>query len=119
MTLRRAQPASLQHYEDEQIDLLRIRLWDVRNCTAVLSDFYGAERVLAQWALDGRCNGVHFEVSFIDGCVVKGYHEFFNKGKRSCTFSAHLRRMLKLMANRPDLSPLTHGRNMSRYLVPT
>jgi hypothetical protein len=110
--------ASLDHGDDEQIDVLRIRLWNAQNSSAVLSDFYSAERVLASWAQGNACDAVRFEVSFVDGYILKGCHEFFSKGKRKCMLSAHLRRLMKCMPGGDDYACLPPGRDVSRYLIP-
>lgn len=110
---------ALRHpYEDEEIDVLRIRLWNSQNATAVLSDFHSAARVLAAWAQCGGSGGVRFEVSFVDGYVLDGCHEFFKKGKRRCSFSAHLRRMMTGMTGEDDFSHLLPARDASRYVIP-
>lgn len=112
--------ALLHHGDDEEIDVLRIRLWNSLKATAVLSDFYSTDRVLADWAKTSGCSGVRYEVSFVDGYVVKGYHVFFNRGKRQCTFSAHLRRRMAELAETggealPNLPP---AQDASRYGIP-
>jgi hypothetical protein len=80
---------------DEQIDILRIRLWNTQHATALLGEFQAADRVLASWA--GRQDGdpVGFEVTFVDGSIVRGGHEFFHRGKRKSLFSTHVRRLLR------------------------
>lgn len=88
-------PPVLDNVSDEGIDVLRIRLWNPQNATALLSEFHSADRVLARWAGQPDCNPVGFEVTFIDGHVVQGCHEFFRKGKRKCLFGTHLRRLLQ------------------------
>lgn len=118
MTLPMIAAAALHQVADEQIDVLRIRLWNARQATAVLSDFYSTERVLAKWALEGGCSMVRFEVSFVDAYVLQGCHEFFHKGKRKCTFSTHLRRMMKRMADPDGLAALPPARDASRYVIP-
>lgn len=113
--------ALLHHRDDEQIDVLRIRLWNSMKATAVLSDFYSTDRVLANWAQTSCCSGVRYEVSFVDGFVVKGYHVFFNRGKRQSTFSAHLRRRMAELdeADGEDLPDLPPARDVSRYEIPS
>lgn len=111
-------PALFHQYADEQIDVLRIRLWNASKATAVLSDFHGTERVLADWALDSGGGAVRFEVSFVDAYVLQGCHEFFSKGKRRCTFSTHLRRMMKRMADADSFAPLPPAGDVSRYVIP-
>jgi hypothetical protein len=110
--------ALLHQYADEQIDVLRIRLWNARKVTAVLSDFYSTERVLAKWALDSGCSAVRFEVTFVDAYVLQGCHEFFRKGKRTCTFSTHLRRMMKCLGDAEGVAPLPPSGDVSRYGIP-
>ena len=104
--------------EDERIDVLRIRLWNARNATAVLSDFYSTERVLAQWAQDSGCSVVRFEVRFVDGYVLRGSHAFYRMGKRKRTFSIHLHAMMKGMAEAEDFAHLPPARDASRYMIP-
>lgn len=89
MELTLTSPASFHPYAEEEIDVVSIRLWNARNATAVLSDFHSTERVLLAWAQDGACGAVRFEVSFVDGYVLQGCHEFLHNGKRTCTFSTH------------------------------
>ena len=110
--------ASFHRYADEQIDVLRIRLWNGRQASAVLSDLHGAERVLANWALDSGCGAVRFEVTFVDAYVLEGCHEFFRKGKRKCTFATHLRRMMKGVAEMDGASLLPSTRDASHYAIP-
>lgn len=105
-------------YDDEPIDVLRIRLWNSTNATAVLSDFYSTERVLAQWAQAGGGSAVRFEVSFVDGFVLKGCHAFYSMGKRQRTFSTHLHRVMKCVAEAEDFAHLPPVRDASRYLIP-
>lgn len=107
-----------EQFEDEPIDVLRIRLWNAKNATAVLSDFYSTERVLAQWAQAGGCNAVRFEVSFVDGYVLKGCHAFYSMGKRQRTFSTHLHAVMKRMAEAEDYAHLPPARDASRYMIP-
>jgi hypothetical protein len=80
---------------DEQTDVLRIRLWNPQHATALLAEFHTAERVLASWADRPGCNPVGFEVTFIDGHIVRGCHEFFRRGKRKCLLSTHVRKLLR------------------------
>jgi hypothetical protein len=84
--------------DDEQIDVLRIRLWNPQHATAMLSEFHAADRVLASWAGRPDCSPVGFEVTFIDGYIVRGCHEFFRLGKRKCLFSTHVRKLLRKAA---------------------
>ena len=78
------------------LDIVRIRLWDRRNATAVMSELYTADQVLARWGSRPGSLGtpVGFEVTFLDGEVVEGSHVFFNKGKRRVLFATHVRRLL-------------------------
>lgn len=108
----------LGQYEDELIDVLRIRLWNSNNATAVLSDFYSTERVLAQWAQASGCGAVRFEVSFVDGYVLKGAHAFYSMGKRQRTFSTHLHHVMKRMAEAEDFAQLPPTKDASRYMIP-
>jgi hypothetical protein len=79
---------------DEQSDVLRIRLWNSQRATATLAEFHAADRVLASWAGRADCNPVDFEVTFIGGHTIRGCHAFFQRGKRKCMFSTHVRRLL-------------------------
>jgi hypothetical protein len=79
---------------DEQTDVLRIRLWNPQRATALLAEFHAADRVLESWADRPDCNPVDFEVTFIDGHILRGCHEFFRRGKRKCLFSTHVRKLL-------------------------
>lgn len=92
-------PDRLQQYGDEQIDVVRIRLWNSANATAVLSDFNATERVITRWGQGSDSGAVRYEVTFVDGYVLSGSHEFFVKGKRKCTFCTHLRRLFTPFAS--------------------
>jgi hypothetical protein len=91
---------------NEHIDVTRIRLWNPKNATVLISEFQSADRVLARWALQSDRGQVGFEIVFADGYTVSGTHEFFRDGKRRCLFSTHVRRLMG-----PELSK-------SRYAVP-
>jgi hypothetical protein len=80
---------------DEQFEVIRIRLWNAQRTTAVLSECHSADSVLACWAGRGECGLVGFEVTFLDGLVVRGRHEFFRAGKRRCLFATCMRRLLE------------------------
>jgi hypothetical protein len=79
------------HADDAQTEILRIRLWNREHATALLAECEAADRVLARWAGRAACEPVGFEVTFIDGHIVRGIHEFFHQGKRKCLFSTHVR----------------------------
>lgn len=79
---------------DEHPDVVRIRLWNARNATAIVSEFYSAERVLEDWARLPDRTPVGFEIRFIGGAVVEGSHEFYRNGKRRCLLATHVRRLL-------------------------
>lgn len=103
---------------DELIDVLRIRLSTPACATALMSEFWRADRVLANWAAQADCKQVNFEVMFCDGFVVRGSYAHFKNGKRSRPFSSHVRSMLKLATpasggEQPLVQPA-----LSRYLVP-
>lgn len=81
--------------DDEDAEVVRVRLWHGRNSSAVVSDFGSADRVLANW---DKCFGdsrVMFEVSYDDGVVIKGEHEFFRKGRRKCLFATWVQRIVR------------------------
>lgn len=80
--------------KDEQVDILRIRLWNAQHATAMLAEYHDADRVLARWADRPDGNPVGFEVTFLDGQIVRGCHEFFQRGKRTCLFSTYVRKLL-------------------------
>lgn len=89
---------------DAHTELLRIRLWNRQRATAMLAEWDAADRVLARWAGRAECDPVGFEVIFTDGHIVRGIHEFFYQGKRTCLFSTHVRRLLRgAAASRPLL----------------
>ena len=78
----------------EPPDIVRIRLWDRRSASAVLSEFLTAEQVLARWASRADDETIGFEVTFVDGQVVHGSHAFYQAGKRTVQFSKHIRGLL-------------------------
>lgn len=80
--------------KDEQPDVLRIRLFNDQRATAMLGEFYSADCVLAGWAARGDASMVGFEVTFLDGLVVRGRHEFYRGGKRRCLFANYVRQLL-------------------------
>ncbi|TQK04726.1 hypothetical protein [Herbaspirillum sp. SJZ107] len=84
--------------DDAPTEILRIRLWNRAHATALLAECEAADRVLARWADRAACEPVGFEVTFIDGNIVRGIHEFFHQGKRKCLFSTHVRRLLRRAA---------------------
>jgi hypothetical protein len=102
---------------DEPVDVVRIRLRNPKNVTALLSECHSVDRVLDSWAAQPGCNPVEFEVTFFDGYVVQGSHDFFHKGKRKCLFSTHLRKVLQHL-HPPELgaSPALAS-DVSRYFV--
>jgi hypothetical protein len=102
---------------DEPVDVVRIRLWNPKNVTALLSEFHSVDRVLESWARQPDCSPVEFQVTFVDGYVVQGCHEFFLRGKRKCLFSTHLKRILQNMTREPGSASSTRTARLSRYLV--
>jgi hypothetical protein len=103
---------------DEPIEVARIRLWNPSSATALLGEFYSADRVLARWGSlhDGRPVG--FEVTFHDGYVVSGSHAFFRKGKRRCLLATHVRRLLERAASQADAGIPVPRPDLSRYAIP-
>lgn len=90
--------------DDAHTEILRIRLWNRQRATALLAECEAADRVLARWAGPAACEPVGFEVTFLDGHIVRGMHEFFHQGKRKCLFSTHVRRLLRRApSSRPTL----------------
>lgn len=89
----------MDSYAAEPVEVLRIRLWNAGNATALLAECQGADRVLASWAGHAGSGAVGFEVVLADGRVVRGSHAFFSRGKRACLFATHVRRLLR--AGRP------------------
>jgi hypothetical protein len=104
--------------DDEQVDVLRIRMWNPQHATAMLSEFHLADRVLARWGDRPDCNPVGFEVTFVDGYIVRGCYEFFRKGKRRCLFSTYVRRLLRSAAFPAGQAMALANPAVSRYLVP-
>jgi len=103
---------------DEQIDVMRIRLWTSSSASALLGEFYSADRVLARWGSEPACSPVGFEVTFHDGYVVRGSHEFFRKGKRRCLLATHVRRMLERAARQADAGFPVPKPDLARYVIP-
>lgn len=102
---------------DEPIDVERIRLSHPARATALLSEFWSADRVLAAWAAQPDCRQVHFEVIFCDGLVVRGAYAHFKNGKRCKPFGAHVRSLLHLAV--PGLGEPGPGIGIcARYVVP-
>lgn len=89
---------------EEQVEVLRIRLWNPERATALLAEFHAAERVLERWAGRSGSDAVGFEVTFADGRTISGSHKFFRGGKRKCLFSTHVRRLL----HAPDPASAPH-----------
>lgn len=89
---------------EEQVEVLRIRLWNPQRATALLSEFHAAERVLERWADRSGSDPVGFEVTFADGRTISGSHKFYRAGKRKCLFSTHVRKLLRT----PDPSSTPH-----------
>jgi len=81
--------------DDEQAEVLSIRLWNPQRATALLAEFHAADRVLAAWAGRPECDPVSFEVTFRGGHTVRGVHRFFHRGKRRCLFATHVRKLLQ------------------------
>jgi hypothetical protein len=102
---------------DEPVDVVRIRLWNPKNVTALLSEFHSVDRVLESWATQPDCSPVEFQVTFVDGYVVQGCHEFFQRGKRTCLFGTHLKRVLQDMTRDSSSASSTRTTSLSRYLV--
>jgi hypothetical protein len=100
---------------DELIDVVRIRLSNPARATALLSEFWSADRVLASWAAQPGCKQVNFEVTFFDGFVVRGSYAHFKNGRRCKPFSAHVRSLLRPES---DQAPSDCGFAFARYLVP-
>jgi hypothetical protein len=101
---------------DEPVDVVRIRLKTTTNVQAVLSEFRSADKVLATWAMQ-HASLIEFEITFDDGYVVHGCHAFYKKGRLKCSFSVHIRRLLRSMGH------VKQNRGFSRkieprYLVP-
>ena len=111
-------PGRSDHDEQEQIEVMRIRLWNARSATALLCEFHSADRVLERWALHPGAHPVGFEVTFVDGYVVSGSHEFFRKGKRRCLLGTHVRRMFERMTRLAEQGFPPPDRDLSRYLIP-
>jgi hypothetical protein len=102
---------------DEPVDVVRIRLWNRQNVTALLSECQSVDRVLENWASRPDSSPVEFEVTFVDGYVVQGCHEFFQRGKRMCLFGTHLKRLLRNRTRESGSASSTMGSGMSRYFV--
>jgi hypothetical protein len=80
---------------EEDVEVVRIRLWHSGHSSALVSDFHSADQVLANW---DKCFGdcrIVFEVLYDDGKVIKGEHEFFRKGRRKCLFATWVQRVLR------------------------
>lgn len=103
---------------DELIDVVRIRLSNPAHATALLSEFWSADRVLASWAAQPGCKQVNFEVTFFDGFVVRGSYAHFTNGKRSKPFSSHVRNLLRLTLSGAEQAAPDSASDSSRYLVP-
>lgn len=103
-------PFSLRaDFDADAAEVIRIRLWNTRNGCAMVSEFHGADRVLAGWAERFGASPVVFEVVFDDGVVVQGAHEFFRKGRRKCLFATHVQRILRREAGPPAPASPPHG----------
>ena len=102
---------------DELIDVVRIRLSNPARATALLSEFWSADRVLALWAAQPGCKQVHFEVTFFDGFVVRGSYAHFKNGKRSKPFCSHVRNLLRPAPASLD-QPSDGSSALTRYLIP-
>jgi len=111
-------PGCAGHDANEQIEVMRIRLWIPSSASALLGEFYSADRVLARWGSDQGGSPVGFEVTFHDGYVVRGSHAFFRKGKRRCLLATHVRRLLERAASQDDAGVPAPGRDLSRYAIP-
>lgn len=103
---------------DEQIEVMRIRLWNPSSATALLGEFYSADRVLARWGSLHDASPVGFEVTFHDGYVVRGSHAFFRKGKRRCLLATHVRRLLERAASQADAGFPVARPDLARYALP-
>lgn len=110
-----AGPLDKGNDEDLSIDVVRIRLWNTSNSIAVLSDFHSADRILKEWASNGTPGAVRFEVTYVGHHVQQGSYNFFSKGKRCCTFSRHLHRLLQAADDAESFSqaPITYGTRMA------
>lgn len=111
-------PTSASRGLEEPIDVLQIRLWNTKNAMAMLREFHSAERVLANWGSAAASSPITFEVTFADGHVLRGSHEFFRKGKRKCLFTTHVRRLLIQDNGCPAAEGLLSCTTRPRYLVP-
>jgi hypothetical protein len=117
MTMPSKAPAAAGESADELIDVVRIRLSNRARATALLSEFQGADRVLAAWAGTPGCSPVDFEITFFDGHVVRGCYEFISRGRPARSFSTHVRRLLRPRdAQAAGAAPV---RDLSRYAAPT
>lgn len=110
-------PDRLAHPGDEA-EVVRIRLWNSRSGCALVSEFYCADRVLADWAEGCGGSRVVFEVVYDDGVVVQGAHEFFRKGRRRCLFATHVQRILRCAAAPPMPAPASPPHGLTRCFVP-
>jgi hypothetical protein len=83
--------------EVELVEVVRIRLSNRGRAIALLSEFHSADRVLASWAVIPGFGPVDFEITFLDGHVMRGCYECAGKGKGKAarTFSTHVRRLLR------------------------
>jgi hypothetical protein len=119
MELPNTEQTILDRGDDEQIDVLRIRLWNSEHVTALLGEFHTAERVLANWAEKLECSPVRFEIVFVDGYVVEGAHEFFKKGRRRCLLSTHVRKLLGANSGVAGHISPSPGSPLLRYCITT
>ena len=101
--------------DDELIDVLRIRLRNRANATVLLSEFRAAERILTCWADQSLCDQVEFEVTFCDGCVVRGSFPAVHVGRRKRSLGALVIRLLDGIV--PASTDVPEG-PLSRYLIP-
>jgi hypothetical protein len=98
-------------------EVIRIRLWNTHKGCALVSEFHGADQVLASWAEGFGASPVVFEVVFDDGLVVQGAHEFFRKGRRKCLFATHVQRILRCEARPPMPAPDSAPHGMTRCFL--
>lgn len=92
--LQACTPAASAASIGEPHEVVRIRLWDQRSASAVLSEMFVAEQVLARWGAQATGETIGFEVTFTGGRVVQGSHAFYKAGKRNVMFGKHVRALL-------------------------
>jgi len=90
----------------EAIDVRRIVLMQPAGACAVVSEFRTADQVLARW-IDCKqgarrtqpdCRQFTFEITFVDGYILRGCYEFWRRARRRPSLARFVRGVLSAMA---------------------